>query len=97
MDFAIWGPYGRRTLRARAFGARVLSDRGEYVPKQWKGPDSFAAWEASWDVFHVAMLMVGGATPAALSAYRRGIKKLVDRFGPPGVGRQLPCGRARSH
>ena len=27
------------------------------------------------------MLMVGGASPAALNAYRRGIKKLVERFG----------------
>ena len=63
------------------FTAHVLTRDGTWAHKQLRGPTSFEQWEASWDVFAAAMVMLGIAAPGVLRQYAAGIKRL-DRLFP---------------
>ena len=79
-DFAIFGPYGKRSLKARHFVTRALGAGGEWRVKRLRGPSTFTDWKASWAVFHNALLMLGAASPAALNSYFKGLETLLTRF-----------------
>ena len=76
VDFAIWGPFNQRTMKARHFGAMVMTTSGHLQHKQVKGPQSYEEWESCWRVFKTAGVMLSMATPAAFDAYQEGIKFL---------------------
>ena len=81
VEFAVWGPFDGRTARMRMFTAHVLTRDGTWAHKRLRGPSSFVQWEASWDVFAAAMVMLGLAAPGVLRQYAAGIKRL-DRLFP---------------
>ena len=65
----------------RRFTAHVLTREGTWAHKQLRGPATFEQWEASWDVFAAAMVMLGIAAPGVFRQYAAGIKRL-DRLFP---------------
>ena len=65
----------------RMFTAHVLTRDGTWAHKQLRGPNTYAQWEASWDVFAAAMVMLGIASPGVLRQYASSIKRL-DRLFP---------------
>jgi len=79
VDFAIFGPYGRRNAKLLRFTAQVFVN-GELASKQLRGPSNFAGWKSSWAVFRAAMIMLGAAPPASLDRYARGIQELTILF-----------------
>ena len=80
-DFAVFGPYGRKMLRAAKFRAWIPNGNGTYSQREFSGPATFLQWMASWRVFAVAMRMLTLASEGALEAYRMCIEKLVVQWG----------------
>ena len=79
MDFALFGPYGRRAAVLQRFEAQVFVD-GALHTKRMKGPSNFDSWLACWQVFRAAMLMCKAASPATLDGYAEGIRQLITLF-----------------
>ena len=79
VDFAVFGPYGRRQAKLLKFTAQVFV-HGELVTRQLRGPGAHQGWRASWGVFRSAMIMLNAASPAALDRYARGIEELVTLY-----------------
>jgi len=79
VDFAVFGPYGRRQAKLLQFTAQVFV-HGELVTRQLKGPGTYQGWRASWAVFRSAMVMLNAASPSALDRYARGIEELVTLY-----------------
>lgn len=79
-DFALWGPFGRKALRAGKFRAWLPAPGGGYLSKELPGPESLAHWVASWRVFVVAALMLGVVAEASLQAYERCIERLTRQW-----------------
>jgi len=75
-DFAVWCPLGARIAKFRRTDAQVFVG-GELVSKAIDGPATFDSWEASWQIFAVAMVSLGAATPGTMALYLAGVKALV--------------------
>ena len=68
-DFSLWGPRGKRALKKLIHSAALYDpNTGKWVQKNLRGPPSFETWLKSWNVFRVAMIMLGQASAAALDA-----------------------------
>jgi len=80
-DFASFVPFSDRVRRRDPFKALLFNARGELIPTEIKGPSTFEAWEMSWRVYKVCMVMNGAASMATLDMYHDHIKKLHVRYG----------------
>ena len=78
-DFAVWNIWGPRLAKHQDSDSTVLVGR-TWVTKRIQAPSSFVAWQASWDLFEVAMISLGHASYGALSRYSKGIAKLSRLF-----------------
>ena len=79
VDFAVFGPFGKRFAKHRKFDAQVFVDNA-LTTRLLQGPSDFAAWTGSWKVFAVAMISLKAASPATLNLYFEGIRTLVEMF-----------------
>ena len=79
MDFATFGPYGKRLGKLRRFEATILVDH-QWVTRMLSGPATFEAWMASWELFKTSLICLGGATPGALDRYATGLRTLVTLY-----------------
>ena len=75
VDFALWGPFGKRLAKLRKFDAQIFVDN-ELKTKTLQGPSDFEAWMISWRVFRAAMIMLEAASPAVLDRYAAGIREM---------------------
>ena len=80
VEFAVFGPHDVRSVKLRQLHAHVLSREGTWHKHLLTGPSDFFAWEASWNVFEAAMIMLEAASPGQLRLYKMGIRSLVERF-----------------
>jgi len=78
-DFSVWGPYGSRLARFRRTDAAVFVG-GELVQKRIEGPNTFDSWQASWDIFAVAMISLKAAKLGTLNRYKAGMVQLHKLF-----------------
>jgi len=76
-DFAVFVPYGRRGLRAMRFRSWTPVGDGSYTCKEVPGPENWLQWEAAFDLFSVAMVMLSHVNQATLASYKTTIKNLV--------------------
>ena len=75
-DFSLWGPRGKRALKKLIHSAALFDpNTGKWVQKNLRGPPSFETWLKSWNVFRVAMIMLGQASAATLDAYEAKIRQ----------------------
>jgi len=84
VDFAVFGPFGRRTAKLMRFTAQVWVN-GSLQTRQLRGPDSFEQWRSAWKVYRASMIMLGAVRPSSLDSYEEGIRQLVAMF-PQGWG-----------
>ena len=80
MEFAIWGPFDGRSAKLRQFHDHILTRDGSWQYRLLRGPSTFSQWEASWNVFAAACIMLDVAKFGELQQYRSGIKRLNDLF-----------------
>ena len=77
VDFSVWTPFGRRSLRSQKFRTYVPLGDGSYIIKELPGPQNLTQWMACWRVFKVAALALGIVSLAALQQYEKAIEKLT--------------------
>ena len=77
VDFSVWTPFGRRSLRTQKFRTYVPLGDGSYMMKELPGPQNLTQWLACWRVFKVAALALGIVSLAALQQYEKAIEKLT--------------------
>ena len=81
-DFALWGPYGGRTLRKILNSGLTFGPDGALIRSEFRGPPSFEHWKACWAVYEVAMVMANAASAPVLTAYAAHIESMAKQFGP---------------
>ncbi len=82
-DFSLWGPQGRRALKKLIHSAALYDpNTGKWVQKSLRGPPNFQSWLKSWNVFKVAMIMLGQASSASLEAYEEKIRQVATEDFP---------------
>jgi hypothetical protein len=82
-DFSLWGPQGRRALKKLIHSAALYDpNTGKWVQKSLRGPPNFQSWLKSWNVFKVAMIMLGQASSASLEAYEEKIRTVATEDFP---------------
>ena len=77
VDFGVWGPYGRRMLKAQKYRTHVPLGDGSFLLKEMPGPQNLQQWTACWRVFKVAAISMDLVSIAALQLYEKNIEKLV--------------------
>ncbi|CAK0845264.1 unnamed protein product [Prorocentrum cordatum] len=76
-DFALWGPFARKGVRAAKFRAWYPTGDGTFTAKELPGPGNLQHWEAAWKVFATACIMLMAVARSALEHYAEKIRKLV--------------------
>eukprot|EP00971_Amphidinium_carterae_P264027 5237836-Amphidinium_carterae.1 len=56
VDFGIFGPFARKSLRAQRFRAYIPLPDGEFQVREMPGPANFSQWVAAWRVFAAACI-----------------------------------------
>ena len=82
VDFAVYGPYGRRMLRKLVFVSWIMSAAGEWSKKELPGPPDFSSWWRSWRLLKTTFLLLQIATTEVLDNYGEFIRSLSERYGP---------------
>jgi len=80
VDFALFGPHHVRMMRKLKLTGLVMNGSGELMRTELVGPMTFGQWDACYNVFRTACIMLDIATPAALDAYRDHIRRYTQRF-----------------
>ena len=82
VDFAIFGPHGRRLLRKLTFIDHVfLPETGGWRRVELPGPPDFEAWLRSWGVFECTLLLLKQVRGERLRAYQELLRGFVLHFG----------------
>ena len=84
VDFALFGPYGRRAAKHRHFDALVY-EAGEWKMRELRGPPNLDVWQGNWAVFSTAMIMLNQASVGSLAKYKEGLE-LLCRLHPQAWG-----------
>ena len=83
VNFAIWGPYGRRLVKKIMFVAFLYSAlTGEWTRKELPGPPSFDTWWVCWRFFKVVILLLQICMPEIVDNYAEFIRDLHILYGP---------------
>merc|ERR1711966_525012 len=81
VNFALWGPHGRRVLRKLVHEPATWDPAtGKMITNTRKGPGSFEVWAKGWAVFKNAMLYLEEASVAAMDGYRDHIQDLAQTY-----------------
>ena len=83
VDFAIFGPFGRRSSRKLTFVSHVFSAlTGEWRKQELPGPNSFEDWLKCWMVYRTTLMLLDITPPEPLVAYAEHVRSLASEFGP---------------
>ena len=80
VDFALYAPHQVRYIRRLKFSGLVLNGAGQLMRGEMVGPSGYRQWEACFNVFRTACIMLNIASPASLDIYRDHIKRYVQRY-----------------
>ena len=80
VDFAVFGPHAIRTIRKLKLTGLVMNPSGQLTRIELVGPMNFDQWEACFNVFRTACVMLGLASYAALDAYKDHIKSYACTY-----------------
>ena len=81
VDFAIFGPYGKRMLERLTYYAFVSQPDGSWIRRELDGPNSFSVWWSSWRVLRTLLILLDVADPEHLDNYAEHIRKMDLRYG----------------
>ena len=77
-DFGVFGPFGRKLMRASKFRAWFPGPDGAYYSKELPGPSCLQQWELCWAVLTRVLLSLQAVSSAALERYARCIRRLAN-------------------
>ena len=80
VDFAVWGPHQVRTMRKLTFSGLILATDGSLHNAEVSGPASFDQWDACFQVFIAACVMLQICTITSITRYRDLIKSYFVRY-----------------
>ena len=81
VDLAVWTPFAGRARRKRTFSGYTLGTDGELHLAELKGPATHSDWEASFEIFKTACVMLKIAVLETLIRYQALIKKYHTAYG----------------
>jgi hypothetical protein len=82
VDFAIFGPYGRRLLKKLTLTAyQYNSPDGSWKRQDLPGPPDFDSWWKSWLVLKCSFLLLDSVRPERLDRYGEHIRSLLTTYG----------------
>ena len=79
MEFAIFGPFGKRVARQSKYTEEVWTGQG-WVTRQVAGPSHLGRWLKCWEVFKAAMIMCKQVSVQTMDTYANGIKQLMELY-----------------
>ena len=77
-DFGVFGPFGRKLMRASKFRAWFPGPDGAYYSKELPGPSCLQQWELCWAVLTTVLLSLQAVSAAALERYARCVRRLAN-------------------
>ena len=80
VDFAVFGPFDDHAAKLRKYSDQTFVG-GVLQTRLLAGPASFSDWSSCFEVFEVAMVMLGAAKPGSMARYKEGIRQLWHTFG----------------
>jgi hypothetical protein len=82
VDFAIFGPFGRRLLRKLTFiSYQYNAPEGSWKRLELPGPPDFDSWWKSWLVFKCTLLLLDAVRPERLDHYGEHIRSFLATYG----------------
>ena len=81
-EFAVFGPFGTRTLRRIKMSNVIMMPGGEFQTIEIHGPGDLACWMKSYDVLASSLIMLDAVRRPRLAKYRAKIEYLHEQFGP---------------
>ena len=83
MDFALFGPHGRRLLKKLSHAAHLYNPQdGSWRKAELPGPPSIDDWWRSWMVYKCTLLLLDAVKPEPLELYGEHIRSLATDYGP---------------
>ena len=82
VDFAIWGPNGRRMLQKLTYLAWTFHPDGTWHRRELPGPPSFDHWWASFRVLRTAFLLMDLVEPETIDNYGEMVRGFSTEYGP---------------
>ena len=79
VDFAVWGPFGKRIQKLLYFSSDVFVN-GEYVKRRILGPSNFEGFRKAWQVFRTAALKLDVTKAGPVDSYVEGVRQLATLF-----------------
>jgi hypothetical protein len=76
-DFAVWGPFARKLIRAMKFRAWVPQSDGTFLAREISGPQDYNCWLPPMGVFTVAAHMIRVLSESVLRRYQKHIFRLA--------------------
>ena len=80
VDFAVFGPHAIRMVRKLKMSGLILNPSGELFRTELSGPMDYEQWEACYNVFRCALVMLNIASPSAADAYRDHVRQYATRY-----------------
>ena len=77
VDFGIFGPYGRKLMRALRLRTWVPNGDGSFTAKEVPGPENFSQFTIIWKVFRASCLMLRCVMGFALKLYYENLERLL--------------------
>ena len=82
VDFAIFGPHGRRLLRKLTFiSFQYQIQEGSWKRQELPGPPDVETWWKSWLVLKCTLLLLKVVLPERLEIYGEHIRKMAHQYG----------------
>ena len=82
VDFAIFGPYGRRLLRKLTLIAyHYNAPDGSWKKQDLPGPPDFESWWKSWLVLKCTLLLLDAVQPERLEHYGEHLRSFINTYG----------------
>ena len=80
-NFALWGPYGDRTLRRIFHDGFMIGPNNTLIRQQYRGPPDVGSWEACMNVLTCMGVMIDITDQSTMQDYIKLIKGFVGIYG----------------
>ena len=80
VDMGVWGPFGRKLMRALKFRNWIPAGDGSFIQKEMTGPENFLVYTFVWRVFVVAAKMTRSVRGWAMDRYYKNLEKLLTKW-----------------
>ena len=75
VDFTVFVPHHNRNQKSQTWKGLVMGADGTLQHLEQKGPFDFPQWRGCWEIYTVAMIMLGAAIPPVMTAIRKEMQR----------------------